>query len=227
MGWLRYSDGYKKRFPGNKPDRFSLGDLLRAANTTLEDISDGKENQTESMRFRGLELMIKIDYRNRGRLDDDDGGGDALWLTLAGWGGGWSIPRPSYEITVRRIPFAEYKITEVSYTPASPQGEPPRLKERRLVNRFGVKLHVTQTGQISRFSWNALVMEIVAGLTLLSIAQLIVDNVAYYIHPQNKAIEQVVYEEFEEDRWRRWTKAAQYLKEKGAVPGAKAGAKSD
>ena len=203
LGWMRYRDGHVKTLHGNKPDRFSLGDLLRAANTSLEELSDGKAHQTASMRFRGLELMVKIDYRNR----PDE---------TSSWAWSATIPNPSYEITVRRIPFAEYKVTEVGYLPHTTGEAEVGLTQRRLTNRFGVKLHFTQTGQIARFSWNALVMEIVAGLTLLSIAQLIVDNVAYYVHPHNKAIEQVVYEEFEEERWRRWTKVADYKKAQAA-----------
>ena len=173
-GWLKYPSGVKKDFEAGEADSFKLSDLLSAANTSLEEISDGKENQTDSMRFRGLNLMIKIDYRNR----KEDG---SLWGSL-------KIPKPSYEITVRRIPFAEYKITEVRYL----QAEGQQRKTRLLTHRFGVKLHFTQTGQIARFSWNALVMEIVAGLTLLGCAQLIVDNIAYYVHPQNKEIEEAI-----------------------------------
>ena len=181
LGWLRYADGTIKHFKGNAADKFKVKDLLEAANVTLEDISDGKVNQTKSMRFRGLELMVKIDYRNRGQ--------------------GWSVSKPSYEITVERIPYAEYKITETRHSPyrRDPEGygdsvKQKCLKERRLYNRFGVKLHFSQTGRIARFSWNALIMEIVAGLTLLGCAQLVVDNIAYYVHPLASKIENAVYD---------------------------------
>ena len=47
-----------------------------------------------------------------------------------------------------------------------------------LWKRYGVKLIFVQTGRIARFSWNQLLMEIVAGLTLLSVAQMVCDTYA-------------------------------------------------
>jgi len=163
-----------KRFEQKQADQFTVGELLLAANVSLEDTSDAKAGQTDSLRCRGAELLVKIDYRNRG--------------------GGWALRPPTYKITVRRIPFAEYKITE-SDTPTqmmSQQGDMPA--ERTLLNRFGVKIHFVQTGRIARFSWNALILEFVAGLTLLSVAQLVVDNIAFYVHPHSDKIEKIVYE---------------------------------
>merc|ERR1712072_744911 len=118
------------------------------------------------MRFRGIELMVKIDYRNRCLTH--------IHGSTHECGSFFVLEKPSYKYTVRRIPFAEYKITEPRYEKNS----------RTLINRFGVKIHFVQSGQIARFSWNALIMEIVAGLTLLGVAQLIVDNVAFYLHPK-------------------------------------------
>jgi hypothetical protein len=50
-------------------------------------------------------------------------------------------------------------------------------------HRFGIELVVSQTGRIARFSWNALVVNIVSGMGLASMIALIIDALAMFVLP--------------------------------------------
>lgn len=176
-----------KALDDHEADAFTVGELLQAANVSLDTVSDGKFGQKDSMRFRGMQLMIKIEYHNHVSF------GQRLYHRVTDI----PSPLPSYYVTVRRIPFTEYKITEVHYKRDNSNGEfaiDLDAEQRVLVSRFGIKLHFIQTGSISRFSANSLIMEIVAGLTMLGSAQLIVDLVAFYVHPQKESFEEIAFE---------------------------------
>merc|ERR1711865_527145 len=149
------------------PDKFTLSELVEAAGVDLEQLGDGKNGEDEAIRSRGMVLMMHITYTNTDKAR-------------------FSIQEPSYAYKLHKVPFAEYKIAQMIQHGdlLGVDGAASRI----LWKRYGVRIIFVQTGRIARFSWNALLMEIVAGLTLLSVSQLVCDTYAYYRCPELKEL---------------------------------------
>lgn len=150
--------------PDGKADAFTVGQLVEAAGISLEDIADGKDGEDEPIRSRGMVLLARISYKNSGK-------------------GEWGVREPSYKYQIRKVPYTEFKVSE----PAQ-RGAGQDAGTRVLWKRFGIKIIFVQTGRIAKFSANALLMELVAGLALLSMAQLACDLYAYYCCPELSAV---------------------------------------
>eukprot|EP00656_Telonema_subtile_P025501 TRINITY_DN27573_c0_g1_i1.p1 TRINITY_DN27573_c0_g1~~TRINITY_DN27573_c0_g1_i1.p1 ORF type:complete len:373 (+),score=108.97 TRINITY_DN27573_c0_g1_i1:157-1275(+) len=151
--------------PDGKADAFTLGELVQAAGVSLEHLADGKDDEDESIRSRGMVLMARITYKNSAK-------------------GEWGVRPPSYVYQVSKVPYTEFKVAETAERSSSSDGSSTRV----LWKRFGIKVIFVQTGRIAKFSFNALVMEIVAGLALVSMAQLACDLYAYYCCPELQAV---------------------------------------
>ena len=166
QGVLKHASGKRRAMPAGKPDKFTIGELVEAAGVALEQTSDGKTDEDEEIRSRGMVLMMHITYTNTDKAS-------------------FSIQQPTYKYKVHKVPYAEYKAAQPfgrTETSASSGAT------RTLWKRYGIRVMFVQTGRIARFSWNALLMEIVAGLTLLSVAQLVCDTYAYYLRPELKKL---------------------------------------
>jgi len=166
QGVLKHANGKERVMPSATADKFTIGELVEAAGVDLEQTSDGKADEDEDIRSRGMVLMMHITYTN---IDK----------------GKFSIQQPTYKYKIHKVPYAEYKA-------AQPFGRSETSDSsgatRTLWKRYGIRVIFVQTGRIARFSWNALLMEIVAGLTLLSVAQLVCDTYAYYFRPELKKL---------------------------------------
>ena len=57
----------------------------------------------------------------------------------------------------------------------------PRANKRMILNRHGIRVIFVTSGNIGLYSFTALVLEIVSATVLMSIANLIIDNVAFVI----------------------------------------------
>eukprot|EP00658_Telonema_sp_P-2_P065365 TRINITY_DN54620_c0_g1_i2.p1 TRINITY_DN54620_c0_g1~~TRINITY_DN54620_c0_g1_i2.p1 ORF type:complete len:358 (+),score=83.96 TRINITY_DN54620_c0_g1_i2:143-1216(+) len=159
-GTFKKSDGSREELAVGKPDSFLLNELVVGAGLGLEQLADGKEGEDEPIRSRGMVLLVSINYKNTNKRD-------------------WTVHNPTYTYTVKKVPYTEFKIAqELSRSEGS----------RVLWKRYGIKLVFVQTGRIGRFSASHMITELVAGLTLLSLAQIVCDFYAYYFSPQLKQL---------------------------------------
>ena len=108
-------------FPANQSLIVSLRDILTAADTDLDDLSDAIDDSEESMRHSGIMLMVLIDYDNTY---------------------GTKNRNPKYTMKVIRIQRAEYKAIESIYFNAT---------YRMTRDRHGVYISFVQTGTIGKF----------------------------------------------------------------------------
>jgi len=171
QGVLKYASGKKRAMPSGQPDKFTIGELVEAAGIDLEQTSDGKTDEDEDIRSRGMVLMMHITYTNTDKASFP------------------GLEQPTYKYKVHKVPYAEYKAAQpFGRTETSAGNGRTSGATRTLWKRYGIRVMFVQTGRIARFSWNALLMEIVAGLTLLSVAQLVCDTYAYYMRPELKKL---------------------------------------
>jgi len=92
-----------------------------------------------------------------------------------------------YIITVRRADNTKYKGVQPTYT--------KDVQQRLLLDRHGIRLIVLQTGAIGQFDFPTLVLTIISGIGLFTIATTIVDFIATTLMPTKKLYSDFKYEE--------------------------------
>ncbi len=158
-GSLQGNDGRTTLFPPNSiGDIISVNDLLVAAGLDMRESRFDRSQVGHSLRHVGVVLLIEVQY-------------ESLSLTFP------YTYKYTYKVNEVRTDFG-YKVVETTTG--------PDLATRRLVNRHGVKLIFRFEGPLAQFDVFVLLTQLVTSLGLLSVANLIVDNVMVRLMPRNK-----------------------------------------
>eukprot|EP00002_Diphylleia_rotans_P032296 TRINITY_DN6771_c0_g1_i1.p1 TRINITY_DN6771_c0_g1~~TRINITY_DN6771_c0_g1_i1.p1 ORF type:complete len:204 (-),score=51.90 TRINITY_DN6771_c0_g1_i1:87-698(-) len=145
-------------FVGNDVDVVPIQRILDGAKVNdLDDVS--LVDSKKSIRSEGLVITLSIDYNNRDNKD-------------------YKI---SYIYRAAILPQISYKVEEpvLLYNETGVSG-------RIIYNRHGIKVIVLPTGNIYRFSFQVLLVNLVSALALLAAASTIVDLLALKVMPMRK-----------------------------------------
>jgi hypothetical protein len=155
-------------------DIINLETLLAADNTNLE--MGSKLNNGHTVRYNGAIILVQIKYRNfdpwsfeNPKVHKDTG-----------------KPMINYTYEVMAITESSAKYVNTVYTKYP--------VERTVTNRHGIRVVVLQTGQLAKFDPQAFLLTLTASLTLLAIANSVVDNLAMYVLPQKKLYKSFKYQ---------------------------------
>ncbi len=158
-GSLIRADGSTMVFPPSAiGDIISVNDLLVAAGVDMRERRFDRSQVAHSLRHVGVVLLVEVQY-------------ESLSLT--------------YPFTYQY----SYKINEIRTDNGIKVVETisgPDLTTRRLIDRHGVKLVFRFEGPLMQFDVFVLLTQLVTSLGLLSVANLIVDNVMVRLMPRNK-----------------------------------------
>jgi hypothetical protein len=158
-GSLRGKDGRTTVFAPNAiGDIISVNDLLVAAGVDMRERRSDRKQEEHSLRHVGIVLLIEVQY-------------ESLSLTYP------YTYKYEYKVNEVRTDFG-YKVVETATG--------PDLTTRRLIDRHGVKLVFRFEGPLMQFDVFVLLTQLVTSLGLLSVANLIVDNVMVRLMPRSK-----------------------------------------
>ncbi|KAG0258989.1 cytochrome c oxidase subunit 1 [Mortierella polycephala] len=146
-------------------DVMMVGDFLKAAGVNLDELSGSPAAAfNETVRSSGVVVIVVIQYAAKG----------------------WNPNRISYEYLPKAIPDQEYKVIETIRN--------FRGGDRVEINRHGVRIVFSQTGQLGQFSLMTLLTNLVAAVALFKVANIIVELLMLRIHPQKKAYGRAKFE---------------------------------
>jgi len=150
----------------NKPgDIFSVGTLLDAVEISLDDIN----NNEETYRYSGCVIVVIIEYNNKRNLIE-------------------------YKYKPSLIENAEMKVLElvndINYVNSkilssiNANNEINESVGWLEYNRHGIEIKFVQLGNIGKFDFMALCMNLVASIAMLSVASTVVESLMLYILPE-------------------------------------------
>jgi len=155
------------RFPIGESDGFNVGALLEAAQLSLDAESHEPSNvHGKNLTFRNSGFVIALDLLYHNTICKGS-------FTEKIWSGclmGTTRPVYRYRVSATPAPTRFHEIQEDSET---------GTRVRRSLH--GILVQVHQSGKIGRFSISVLLIQIAAGLSFLSLATMIVDNISYYV----------------------------------------------
>eukprot|EP01124_Arcella_intermedia_P015787 TRINITY_DN22360_c0_g1_i2.p1 TRINITY_DN22360_c0_g1~~TRINITY_DN22360_c0_g1_i2.p1 ORF type:complete len:198 (-),score=32.04 TRINITY_DN22360_c0_g1_i2:29-622(-) len=131
----------------------SVESLLRSAGVSLDEPSNVTGRETESVRMRGAFIYFTITYSNTNEK---------------------GLVSPYYSVHAVRVPDVDYKINELITQDSG---------SRVIRRRYGIYIKFVQRAEIARFSFPALLFQLISGLGLLQIATTFVDLLAIYLVP--------------------------------------------
>lgn len=142
-----------------KEDIFTVAELLRAAEsadfTDLDHYSDApsstRSSTSDSMRDAGITVAVLIKYSNVNGA------------------------QPTYVIQPTRVPYAEYGTMQSN----SNWGKGDMT--RTVYNRHGIMFVFVQSGRITKFDFQALLMTIVSSVALLAVSTTVTDYIMTYV----------------------------------------------
>ncbi|KAF9969662.1 cytochrome c oxidase subunit 1, partial [Modicella reniformis] len=136
-------------------DIITVAELLKAAGVNLNELSQAPSaDKDESIRSAGVVIIVVINYAAKG----------------------WNPGRISYEYLPKAIIDQEYKAIETSRN--------FRDGDRVEINRHGIRIIFSQTGQLGHFSFITLLTNVVAAVALFKVANLIVELMMLRFHSQ-------------------------------------------
>ena len=94
----------------------------------------------------------------------------------------------TYTYSITQVPNVEYKVTRSTTV---------NFNERMVTDTHGVKIFFVFNGSICRFDFQTMLIQMVAGLGLLSVATLTTDFIMEYLMPLKKAYVKYKYKETE------------------------------
>ena len=158
---------------GESLDIYEVGTLLQAAGV---DLDSGSFGDGHSQRYEGAILLLYIRYAN-----------------TYSWSGVAEHIRYEYESA--QLVDATFKSVDAVYT-AFPNA-------RQVRNRHGVRIFVVQTGRLGVFDGTQLLLQLTTSLTLLALANTVVDYLMIYGMPLRNLYKKYKYEVTEDmsDRW--------------------------
>jgi hypothetical protein len=148
-GKLENDDGdvFMRFSPSGSGNVIELRKLLEATGTDLDALTDHQTSQGETMRHVGIVIMLTISYSNLDGLTE----------------------QPKFVMRASRQPRVDGKYIETTLS----QDGVHRINR----NRHGIKIVFLQTGSVGRFSFQALLIQLVSALGLLSVATLVTEIV--------------------------------------------------
>eukprot|EP00445_Apocalathium_hangoei_P025125 CAMPEP_0203920138 /NCGR_PEP_ID=MMETSP0359-20131031/60475_1 /ASSEMBLY_ACC=CAM_ASM_000338 /TAXON_ID=268821 /ORGANISM="Scrippsiella Hangoei, Strain SHTV-5" /LENGTH=501 /DNA_ID=CAMNT_0050847577 /DNA_START=52 /DNA_END=1557 /DNA_ORIENTATION=+ len=145
-------------------DFFTIGTLLGAAGVDLDTPSPVSGEEGHTNRREGVLLVINIMYKN---FKPFAGAGDVYY---------------------------EYKVFSIPTTPKLQKTFITNYPNQRVVQSIhGIKIHIIQSGKIGKFSLLRLMITIAAGLTMMAVANFVVDSVALYLLPERDHFSRLKY----------------------------------
>jgi len=181
------SGNYTIRSDDIPGDVFSVGTLLHAAGFSLDD----ENNNGESYRYSGSVIVVIIEYNNRQEAIE-------------------------YKYKPSLIEKAEMKIlelvTDVNYVSSKlfdKVGADNSINESigwLEYNRHGIEIKFVQLGNIGKFDFMALCMNLVASIAMLSVASTIVESLMLYVLPEKgdyRNLKYLISEDFSDFRYIR------------------------
>ena len=154
----------------DKPDKLIISELLKAAGIeTLDQKSDSLSGDGESYRMRGLILKVTIYYTNHEHY----------------WFGTGQI---HYAYRVQHVPLVDYQTKQlipIMQDKSSDEIEAATFhtNKRLLRKRYSVRLMFEQEGSLGKTSLNALIYQLIAGTSLLTLLATVIDIVALNLIP--------------------------------------------
>ncbi|KAF9400447.1 cytochrome c oxidase subunit 1 [Mortierella sp. AD011] len=146
-------------------DVMTMGEFLKASGVNLDDLSMAPTATAgETIRTSGVVVIVVIQYAAKG----------------------WNPNRISYEYLPKAIPDQEYKVIETI--------RDFRDGNRVEINRHGVRIVFSQTGQLGKFSLMTLLTNLVAAVALFKVANIIVELMMLRIHPRKKTYVRAKFE---------------------------------
>ncbi|KAF9362609.1 cytochrome c oxidase subunit 1 [Mortierella sp. NVP85] len=146
-------------------DVMTVGEFLGASGVNLDEISTAPSASVgETVRSAGVVIIVVIKYAAQG----------------------WNPNLISYEYLPKAISDQEYKVIET-------------IRDFRdgsfvEINRHGIRIVFSQTGQLGQFSLMALLTNLVAAVALFKVANIIVELMMLRIHPQKKVYVRAKFE---------------------------------
>ncbi|RYG51582.1 hypothetical protein EON66_10600, partial [archaeon] len=148
----------------------SLRSLLHAAGVRTLDAPAGSipPLDSETLRYAGLVMVIEVQYTNYYTASGNVRHGTGSFNPL----------HVDFMYRVRVVPEQDYKSLRV-ITPSSEAFD----STRNVYNQHGVRIILTQNGRIGTFDFQALLINLMVSLGLLSVAIIITDFVAFKLCP--------------------------------------------
>ncbi|KAI6659357.1 hypothetical protein LOD99_15028 [Oopsacas minuta] len=160
----------RKVSESEKPDKLKVSELLKAAGIdTLDQLSDSLSGDSESFRMRGLILKISIYYTNHEHK----------------WFGTGQI---HYTYKIQHIPLVDYQTKQIIPIMKEKSNEELETEifhtnKRLLRKRYSLRLIFEQEGSLGKTSLNALIYQLIAGTSLLTLLATVIDVVALNLIP--------------------------------------------
>ena len=172
VGFLVDKDGnvIRKVTESEKPDKLKVSELLKAAGIdTLDQLSDSLSGDGESYRMRGLILKVSIYYTNHEHK----------------WFGTGQI---HYTYKIQHIPLVDYQTKQLIPIMKEKSSEELETEifhtnKRLLRKRYSLRLIFEQEGSLGKTSLNALIYQLIAGTSLLTLLATVIDAVALNLIP--------------------------------------------
>jgi len=140
------------------PDVMNVSLMLRAAGINSLDARSG-QNPKRSIREDGLVLLVFISYSNTYTFDTDD---------------------IRYEYNVKVQKNTKFKVVQTTLVNGT--------SSRVIWNRHGIRLLFIQSGQLGRYDFQTMLLNIVSGLGLLALATVVVDLIGLRLFPQTSQL---------------------------------------
>lgn len=169
------SEGFKRA------DKIRLIELLEAAEVSSLDVSSDALNARErTYRENGIVLRVAIQYENTHN-------------TIFG------TSNTEYTYNVRRVPFSDYKVKQeipaIDIHNFYNINKISAIQRRIVRKRFCIRVEFSQTGKIGRFCLSNLIIHLVSGLGLLTIAVTIIDSLILYVFPAKSTYRKYIFED--------------------------------
>lgn len=134
-------------------DIIALDTLFQAADVRSLDERAGNIGKftSETFRYAGIVLIVTVNYDNYFSYDEN---------------------KVQYILTSKLVPDADFKAEEINPGPGIDE------TTRRIIDRHGVRIVITQGGKIGRFAVSQLLIVLVTSMGLLAVSSSIVDGVA-------------------------------------------------
>ncbi|KAG0246719.1 cytochrome c oxidase subunit 1 [Mortierella sp. GBA43] len=146
-------------------DVMTVGELVKAAGVDLDQVSRAPSASVgESVRSAGVVIIVVIRYAAKG----------------------WNPGLISYEYLPKAISDQEYKVIETI--------RDFREGSRVEFNRHGIRVVISQAGQLGEFSFMTLLTNIVAAIALFKVANVVVELMMLRIHPHKKVYVRAKFE---------------------------------
>jgi len=152
-------------------DFFTVGDLMTAAGADFDTIS---QSSMHSVRYRGIKLIMAIQYSNYKPFTGVSGGdaNNEAGVTFI------------YKVTALNSETLQQSVQWANYP-----------SERLLSQLNGVLITAVQTGRLAKFDFATLMLTVTTSITFLTVASMLVKYIAQYLCTNKKFYKEMMIEE--------------------------------